>query len=71
MNERHRSEFESALERTGYVLDAEVCLRREDGANLVRNHGAVLYRKIGVHKRSDAVIWGRENAFSLHVQRTT
>ena len=35
--------------------------------NTVRNHGAALYRKIGVHKRSEAVVWGRENGFPLHM----
>ncbi len=33
--------------------------------NTVRNHGAALYRKIGIHKRSEAVVWGRENGFPL------
>jgi PAS domain S-box-containing protein len=33
--------------------------------NTVRNHGAALYRKLGIHKRSEAVIWGRENGFPL------
>jgi PAS domain S-box-containing protein len=34
--------------------------------NTVRNHGAALYRKLGIHKRSEAVIWGRENGFPLN-----
>jgi PAS domain S-box-containing protein len=34
--------------------------------NTVRNHGAALYRKLGVHKRAEAVIWGRENGFPVH-----
>jgi DNA-binding NarL/FixJ family response regulator len=29
----------------------------------VRNHVASLYRKLGVHRRTDAVIWGRENGY--------
>ncbi|WP_232629664.1 helix-turn-helix transcriptional regulator [Methylobacterium sp. Leaf118] len=33
--------------------------------NTVRNHGAALYRKLGVHKRAEAVIWGRENGFPI------
>jgi PAS domain S-box-containing protein len=33
--------------------------------NTVRNHGAALYRKLGIHKRSEAVVWGRENGFPL------
>ncbi len=35
--------------------------------NTVRNHGAALYRKLGVHKRTEAVVWGRENGFPLHI----
>ena len=35
--------------------------------NTVRNHGAALYRKLGIHKRSEAVVWGRENGFPLNV----
>jgi PAS domain S-box-containing protein len=31
--------------------------------NTVRNHVASMYRKLGLHRRSDAVIWGRENGF--------
>ncbi|GJD36017.1 helix-turn-helix transcriptional regulator [Methylobacterium aerolatum] len=34
--------------------------------NTVRNHGAALYRKLGIHKRSEAIVWGRENGFPLH-----
>jgi len=33
--------------------------------NTVRNHGAALHRKLGVHKRSEAIVWGRENGFPL------
>ncbi|SEP38538.1 PAS domain S-box-containing protein [Methylobacterium sp. UNC300MFChir4.1] len=33
--------------------------------NTVRNHGAALYRKLGVHRRTEAVVWGRENGFPL------
>ncbi|WP_267422845.1 PAS domain S-box protein [Methylobacterium sp. GC_Met_2] len=33
--------------------------------NTVRNHGAALYRKLGIHKRSEAIIWGRDNGFPL------
>ncbi|MCJ2048256.1 LuxR C-terminal-related transcriptional regulator, partial [Methylobacterium sp. J-070] len=35
--------------------------------NTVRNHGAALYRKLGIHKRSEAVVWGRENGFPLNL----
>ena len=38
--------------------------------NTVRNHGAALYRKLGIHKRSEAVVWGRENGFPLQSSGT-
>ena len=38
--------------------------------NTVRNHGAALYRKLGVHKRTEAVVWGRENGFPVHLSGT-
>ncbi|TXN81117.1 helix-turn-helix transcriptional regulator [Methylobacterium sp. WL8] len=31
--------------------------------NTVRNHSASLYRKLGVHKRTEVIVWGRENGF--------
>jgi DNA-binding CsgD family transcriptional regulator len=34
--------------------------------NTVRNHIASLYRKIGVNRRSAAVIWARERAITSH-----
>jgi PAS domain S-box-containing protein len=47
-------------------LDDEAIARKLDlSRNTVRNHGAALYRKLGVHKRSEAVVWGRENGFPL------
>lgn len=33
--------------------------------NTVRNHAASLYRKLDVHKRSEAIVWGRNNGFPL------
>lgn len=35
--------------------------------NTVRNHGAALYRKLGVHRRTEAVVWGREHGFPYTV----
>ncbi|SDN52679.1 PAS domain S-box-containing protein [Methylobacterium phyllostachyos] len=47
-------------------LDDEAIARKLDlSRNTVRNHGAALYRKLGIHKRSEAVVWGRENGFPL------
>ncbi|MBE7197037.1 MAG: PAS domain S-box protein, partial [Parafilimonas terrae] len=37
--------------------------------NTVRNHGAALYRKLGVHKRTEALVWGREHGFPVHAAR--
>ncbi|MGU3538447.1 helix-turn-helix transcriptional regulator [Methylobacterium sp. A54F] len=31
--------------------------------NTVRNHGAALYRKLGLHKRTEVILWGRQNGF--------
>ncbi|MFC6791316.1 helix-turn-helix transcriptional regulator [Methylobacterium komagatae] len=45
--------------------DAAIARKLDLSRNTVRNHGAALYRKIGVHKRSEAVVWGRENGFPL------
>ena len=56
-----------------------ICSGLDDGAiarklglsrNTVRNHGAALYRKLGVHKRTEAVVWGRENGFPVHLSGT-
>jgi PAS domain S-box-containing protein len=32
--------------------------------NTVRNHAAALYRKLGIHRRGEAIIWGRDNGFA-------
>ncbi|WP_457108281.1 helix-turn-helix transcriptional regulator [Methylobacterium sp. P5_C11] len=50
--------------------DAAIARKLDLSRNTVRNHGAALYRKIGAHKRSEAVVWGRENGFPLHVSGT-
>ncbi len=43
--------------------DAEIAQRLRLSRNTVRNHVATLYGKIGVNRRSAAVIWGRERGF--------
>jgi PAS domain S-box-containing protein len=45
------------------MSDAAVSKRLSLSLNTVRNHVASMYRKLGVHRRSEAVIWGRENGF--------
>jgi DNA-binding NarL/FixJ family response regulator len=47
-------------------LDDDAIARRLNlSRNTVRNHSASLYRKLGVHKRSEAIVWGRDNGFPL------
>lgn len=43
--------------------DAEIAQHLRLSRNTVRNHVAGLYGKIGVNRRSAAVIWGRERGF--------
>ena len=44
--------------------DADIGRRLGLTPNTVRNHVAALYRKLGVHRRGQAIVWGRENGFS-------
>jgi DNA-binding CsgD family transcriptional regulator len=46
--------------------DAEMSSTLHLSQNTVRNHIASLYRKIGVNRRSAAVIWARERAITSH-----
>jgi DNA-binding NarL/FixJ family response regulator len=66
------SDLEALTDREREVL-ALICEGRSDaqmGAmlnlsqNTVRNHIASLYRKIGVNRRSAAIIWARERAIT-------
>jgi PAS domain S-box-containing protein len=43
--------------------DAAISKRLTLSSNTVRNHVSALYRKLGVHSRSEAVIWGREHGY--------
>ena len=43
--------------------DADIAQHLRLSRNTVRNHVATLYGKIGVNRRSAAVIWGRERGF--------
>lgn len=45
------------------VSDATISKRLTLSSNTVRNHVSALYRKLGVHSRSEAVIWGREHGY--------
>ncbi|MGK3946843.1 LuxR C-terminal-related transcriptional regulator, partial [Streptomyces caeruleatus] len=47
-------------------LDDESITRKlEFSRNTVRDHGAALYRKIGIQQRSKAIVWSRGNGFPL------
>ncbi|GJE17842.1 helix-turn-helix transcriptional regulator [Methylobacterium marchantiae] len=43
--------------------DDSIAKRLSLSRNTVRNHAAALYRKLDVHKRSEAIVWGRKNGF--------
>jgi PAS domain S-box-containing protein len=47
------------------IGDDAIAKRLNLSRNTVRNHSASLYRKLDVHKRSEAIVWGRENGFPL------
>ncbi|KQP95360.1 helix-turn-helix transcriptional regulator [Methylobacterium sp. Leaf117] len=45
------------------LSDDVIAKRLNLSKNTVRNHSAALYRKLDVHKRSEAIVWGRNNGF--------
>jgi DNA-binding CsgD family transcriptional regulator len=47
--------------------DVEMSRELKLSQNTVRNHVASLYRKIGVNRRSAAIIWARERAITSEV----
>ncbi len=46
--------------------DGEMSTMLDLSRNTVRNHVASLYRKIGVNRRSAAIIWARERGITSH-----
>ena len=46
------------------LKDADIAVATGLKRNTVRNHIAGLYGKIGVHRRTEAVIWGRERGIT-------
>ena len=46
------------------MTDAQIGARLSLAPSTVRNHVAALYRKIGVHSRSSAIVWARERGIS-------
>ena len=47
------------------LSDDEIAMRLGIARNTLRNHIAVIYGKLGVHKRSAAIIWARERGLGL------
>lgn len=66
------SDLEALTDREREVLglicegrsDAEMSAQLKLSQNTVRNHIAALYRKIGVNRRSAAIIWARERGIT-------
>lgn len=52
------------------LADKEIASRLNIALNTVRNHVATLYGKIDVHRRSEAVIWGRERGLTGSLSKT-
>lgn len=44
--------------------NTEIAKLLQLSSNTVRNHIAMVYDKIGVHRRSAAVVWGRERGLA-------
>ncbi|MNP18542.1 putative HTH-type transcriptional regulator [compost metagenome] len=42
------------------LADKEIAARLKLAPNTVRNHVATVYSKLGVHSRSEAIVWARE-----------
>jgi DNA-binding CsgD family transcriptional regulator len=68
----HLSDLDSLTDREWEILgliceglgDGEISKILNVSRNTVRNHVASLYRKIGVNRRSAAIIWGRERGIT-------
>ncbi len=43
--------------------DAQIAVALGVSRNTVRNHVSALYAKLDVHRRGDAIVWGRERGF--------
>ena len=46
------------------MADKQIARALDLALNTVRNHVATVYGKLGVHRRSEAVVWARERGFS-------
>jgi PAS domain S-box-containing protein len=52
------------------LSDEAIAKRLNLSRNTVRNHAAALYRKLGVHKRTEVIVWGRDNGFTTREAST-
>lgn len=52
------------------LADKQIASRLRIALNTVRKHVAALYKKIDVHRRSEAIIWGRERGFTTAPKKT-
>lgn len=47
------------------ATDAKIAASLKISQNTVRNHVAALYRKLGIHNRTEAAVWGHTNGLVL------
>ena len=48
------------------LADKEIAARLKLAPNTVRNHVATMYSKLGLHSRTEAIVWARERALFSH-----
>ena len=53
------------------LSDDEVAVRLGIARNTLRNHIAVIYRRLGMHKRSAIIVWAREHGLGTAAKRRT
>jgi PAS domain S-box-containing protein len=51
------------------LSDRQVAAQLKVTLSTARNHVSAIYRKIGVHRRAEAVVWARERGFSAKKSR--
>lgn len=51
------------------LADKEIAARLKLAPNTVRNHVATMYSKLGLHSRTEAIVWARERALFSHDRR--
>jgi len=51
------------------LADKEIAARLKLAPNTVRNHVATMYSKLGLHSRTEAIVWARERALFSNDRR--